>query len=366
MVEKINQIQTEYIEKISAASSLEELDRLFLELFGKSGVITLLPKEFASQPKEDLQKIGPAFNKTKSRLEAEIEKARERVREESYKKLDSEDIDLNDVIPESKASRESNDSMDPRRRGDDKGRHGHSHPLTQFEREIVSIFGELGFRRFDAPLIDTDYNNFEVLNIPEEHPARDLWDTLYISSEKYGYPQGKLLLRTHTSNSQIHIMKNLKLPIKAMNIGNVFRYENLDARHEHTFTHFELVYIDKGLSLANLQYLSEYFFKRYLGEETKVRLRPKYYPFVEPTAGIDALCIFCKGKGCKVCGDLGWIELAGAGMIHPNVLKNGGIDPDEYTGIAWGTGLERILMVKLGIEDVRLFRNGDLRFLEKF
>lgn len=365
MVEKINQIQTEYIEKISAASSLEELDRLFLELFGKSGVITLLPKEFASQPKEDLQKIGPAFNKAKSRLEAEIERARERVREESYKKLDSEDIDLNDVIPESKASRESNDSMDPRRRGDDKGRHGHLHPLTQFEREIVSIFGELGFQRFDAPLIDTDYNNFEVLNIPEEHPARDLWDTLYIDTKNTGSENGKLLLRTHTSNAQIRILKSMKPPIRSMVIGDVFRYENLDARHEHTFNQFEIVLVDKSLNMTHLQYLSEYFFKKIFGQDIKVRMRPKYYPFVEPTAGIDAQCIFCKGAGCRICGE-GWIELAGAGMIHPQVLRNGGIDPDEYTGIAWGTGLERILMVKLGIEDVRLFRNGDLRFLEKF
>jgi phenylalanyl-tRNA synthetase alpha chain len=345
MEDKLDGILQSYKTKISSSLSFNELDEIFLSLFGKNGELTIIPKEFSSLSVEEKKVVGPLFNQIKQDLEKAINDKRQEIREEEYKKLDQETIDFNTQV-------------------EFKKRKGQLHPLTEFENEITRIFGELGFQRFDAPLIDTDYNNFEVLNIPEDHPARDLWDTLYIDSTKYSVPNGKLLLRTHTSNSQIHIMKNLELPIRAMNIGSVFRHENLDARHEHTFSHFELVYIDKGLSMANLQFLSEYFFKRYLGEDTEVRLRPKYYPFVEPTAGIDALCIFCKGKGCKVCGDLGWIELAGAGMIHPNVLKNGGIDPEVYTGIAWGTGLERILMVKKGINDVRLFRNGDINFLK--
>jgi phenylalanyl-tRNA synthetase alpha chain len=161
-------------------------------------------------------------------------------------------------------------------------------------------------------------------------------------------------------------MENENLPIRMMVLDRCFRYENLDARHEHTFDQFELVYIDKGLSMANLQYLSEYFLKSVLGKDIKVRMRPKYYPFVEPGVGIDGECMFCNGQGCKICGGVGWLELGGAGMIHPNVLRNGGIDPDVYSGIAWGPGLERILLLKYGIEDVRLFRNADLRFLDKF
>lgn len=352
MVEKINQIQIEYLEKISAASSLEKFDRLFLELFGKNGVMTLLPKEFSSYSKEELQKIGPAFNKAKERLEKEISDNRQVVREESYKRLEKEGLDLSEITS----------SQAPR--NDERGR-GHLHPLTQFEREIVDIFTKLGFQQFDAPLIDTDQNNFEFLNIPEGHPARDLWDTLYIDTKDTGFKPGELLLRTHTSNAQTHILKNFKAPIKFMNIGDCFRYENLDARHEHTFKQFELIYVDKGLSMANLQYLSEQFFKEVFGPEIEVRMRPKYYPFVEPGVGVDAQCIFCKGKGCKICGT-GWFELAGAGMIHPQVLTNGGFDPNEYSGIAWGVGPERMLMLKYGIDDIRNFRSGNIDFLRSY
>lgn len=350
MLDEINQIQTKYLEKISSAQTLKELDKLFLDLFGKNGVITLLPKEFASQPKEDLQKIGPAFNKAKNELEAEIEKAREKVREKSYKRLEKEDLELSNKT-----------TRDPRPAIHQKG---YLHPLTQFENEIVELFSKLGFQIFEAPHIDTDHYNFEVLNIPEEHPARDLWDTIYVDTKNTKYTLGQLLLRTHTSNAQVRIMEQYKPPIRMMVLDRCFRYENLDARHEHTFDQFELVFIDKGLSMANLQYLSEYFLKSVLGEDIKVRMRPKYYPFVEPGVGIDGTCIFCKGQGCKVCGEIGWLELGGAGMIHPQVLKNGGIDPDVYSGIAWGPGLERILMLKHGINDLRLFRNGDLSFLE--
>ena len=170
-------------------------------------------------------------------------------------------------------------------------------------------------------------------------------------------------MRTHTSNAQVRIMEKYAPPIRMMVFDRCFRYENLDARHEHTFDQFELVFVNEGLSMANLQYLSEYFLKTFLGEETSVRLRPKYYPFVEPGVGIDGTCLFCAGKGCKVCSGIGWLELGGAGMIHPTVLKNGGIDSDRFSGIAWGPGLERILMLKFGINDLRLFRSGDLKFL---
>lgn len=358
MEEKIEQILKEYSTRINYARGLKELDYIFLELFGKKGKLDLLPKEFAKLSDEQRRRVGPLFNKVKEELEKAVNDKREEVREEGYKKLETETLDLKEIASPLAPS--------------DKKRTGHLHPTTQFTQEIVKLFEKIGFAQFDAPQIDTDYNNFEVLNIPPQHPARDLWDTLYISSKlKARLPDGqvkseKLLLRTHTSNSQIHIMKAFKPPIRMMVLGRCFRYENLDPRHEHTFDQFELVYIDKGLSMANLQYLSEYFLHSVLGKDTEVRLRPKYYPFTEPSMGFDGVCPFCKGRGCKICADTGWIELGGGGMIHPKVLKNGGINPNVYTGIAWGPGLQRIMMLKWGIEDIRLFLKGDLRFLGRF
>jgi phenylalanyl-tRNA synthetase alpha chain len=194
--------------------------------------------------------------------------------------------------------------------------------------------------------------------MPPDHPARDLWDTLYLDA--------KTVLRSHTSNIQIREMRKRKPPIKVMSFDRCFRYEALDPHHSHTFTQFDLFYVDKGVSMANLKWLSDYFLKRVFGEETKTRFRPKYYPFVEPGVGVDALCPFCKGKGCKICGYGGWFEIAGAGMVHPTVLENGGIDPKIYSGLAWGFGPDRMLMIKLGIEDIRHFYEGDLRFLKQF
>lgn len=347
MEEKLKQIHNQYLEKIQAAKTLPELDKIFLDLFGKNGKITLIPREFGKLEKAEVAKISPLFNSVKQDLEKAIENRREEVREEHYKTLINEEANLSEPV-------------------EIKKRQGHLHPVTQFEDEIVKLFSKLGFQQFDAPQIDTDYYNFEVLNIPKGHPARDLWDTLYIDSQKPGINPREILLRTHTSNSQIRIMKENKLPIRMMNVGRCFRYENLDPRHEHTFEQFELVYIDKGVNMANLQFLSEYFLKATFGQDIKVRLRPKYFPFVEPGAGVDGECIFCKGKGCKVCGFIGWLELAGAGMIHPKVLENGGLDPKIYSGIAWGFGPERMAMLKYGIEDIRLFKSGDLKFLEKF
>ncbi|MDO8637968.1 MAG: phenylalanine--tRNA ligase subunit alpha [Candidatus Daviesbacteria bacterium] len=336
MEDKLIKIQEDYLQKIKQATSLKELDEIFLELFGKNGQITIFPKGFSKLLKEELRTIAPLFNLTKQNLEKAVEEKRDKVKEEGYAKLVEEKVDLSST--EIKLGK------------------GHLHPITKLTQETVKIFEKLGFSRFDAPEIDSDHYNFEVLNIPANHPARDLWDTLYINS--------KLLLRTHTSNSEIRMMEKVKPPFRLMNIGRCYRYENLDARHEHTFDQFELLYIDKGASMAHLQYLSEYLLKAIFGKEIKVRLRPKYYPFVEPGAGVDGECIFCKGKGCKVCGFTGWLELAGAGMSHPTVLKNGKIDPNIYSGIAWGFGLARIAMIKYGIDDIRLFNSGDLKIYE--
>ncbi len=345
MLDKITQLVTAYQAKITQSNMLAELDTIYLELFGKSGQITVLPKDFKSLPATELKTIGPAFNQAKQELEQAISQKRHDIKEQAYQKLSEEKWEVKVDSPIKK-------------------RQGYLHPITEFENQTAQIFSNLGFKQFEAPLIDTDFNNFEALNIPPDHPARDLWDTLYIDGQSYGFKAGHLLLRTHTSNAQVHVMKAFKPPIKMMNIDRCFRYENLDARHEHTFDQFELIYIDKGLSMANLQYLSEHFLKQIYGPDMKVRLKPKYYPFTEPSAGIDGLCIFCKGQGCKVCGGVGWLELAGAGMIHPQVLKNGGVDPDVYSGIAWGVGPGRMAMLKYDVSDVRLFNSGDLKFLQ--
>lgn len=335
----------EYHDKISSAENLNQLDTYFLELFGKNGIFTLATADFKNLNKDEVSKIAPLVINAKKELETAITKKREEIKEESYKKIEQEDLDLTET------------NLKPRK--------GYLHPLTKFENEIVELFSKLGFQIFAAPHIDTDYFNFEVLNIPKDHPARDLWDTLYIDKSNLKPTEDNLILRTHTSNAQVRIMKQNKPPIRMMVLDRCFRYENLDARHEHTFDQFELVYVDKGLSMANLQYLSEYFLKSVLGDDIKVRMRPKYYPFVEPGVGIDGTCIFCKGQGCRICGGVGWLELGGAGMIHPKVLENGGYDPDIYSGIAWGPGLERILMLKYHIDDLRVFRNGDLKFLQE-
>lgn len=345
--DNIQNIKQEYLDKISQAKTLKELDDIFLELFAKQGKITLLPKNFSKLSKDELSIIGPLFNQTKQSLEKAIEEKRQQIREESYNRLEEEELDLSKQV-------------------EIKSRIGHLNPVTTLENDIAKLFGHLGFQQFDAPQIDTDKYNFELLNIPPDHPARDLWDTFYIDSSKFGINPGKVLLRTHTSNAQIRIMEKFKPPIRMISMGRCFRYENVDARHAHTFEQFEIVYIDKGVSMANLQYLSEYFLKHIFGADTRVRLRPKYYPFVEPGAGVDGLCMFCKGKGCNICSKTGWVELAGAGMIHPQVLKNGGIDPEIYSGIAWGFGPERIIMLKNGIDDIRKFLSGDLNFLSKF
>lgn len=373
MNETLKNLLEQYKQKISSAESLKELDELFLALFGKNGEITLLPKGFKDLPKEELRVVAPLFNQVKSQLESEISKKRQAIRDKSYEDLKSEKLDLE--IASSQAPRNDGNRLAHPVRNDGI-RKGQLHPLTAFQNEIKDLFGKIGFQVYEAPHIDTDYYNFEVLNIPEEHPARDLWDTLYIDidsrlrgndgEDKSDDSQNKLLLRTHTSNAQVRVMKEVKPPMRAMVLDWCFRYENLDARHEHTFDQFEVVWVEKGLNMGHLQYLSEYFFKAVLGEDTQVRLRPKYYPFVEPGAGVDATCLFCKGKGCKICGGVGWFELAGAGMIHPTVLKNGGVDPEEYSGIAWGVGLGRMLMLKYGIDDVRLFKSGDLKFLQSF
>lgn len=349
MVDKISQIQHKYLDKISQAENLKELDEIFLALFGKNGEVSFLPKEFSKLTKEELKKVGPLFNQVKLKLEQSIEEHRHLVREKSYLALENEKF-----------------TLPPPLAGQAKKRQGHLHLATQFKKEIVDLFGKLGFEQFDAPHIELDKYNFADLNIPKDHPSRDMWDTLYIDTGNLKVEPGSILLRTHTSNFWPRLMEKGQTPIRAMSFDRCFRYEALDARHSHTFNQFEIAVVSKTVSMANLKYLSDYFLKAILGEEAKSRFRPKYYPFVEPGVGIDCLCVFCHGRGCKICSGTGWFEIAGAGIIHPNVFKFTGLDPNKHTGLAWGFGPDRMLMLKHGIEDIRYFLEGDLKFLEKY
>lgn len=346
MEEKISQIQKDYLEKIKQADSLKELDEIFLALFGKNGAVTQLPKEFSKLSNEERLRIGPLFNQAKQELEKTIELRRNEVREENYQKLNSEKLDLST--------------------GKLTERTGHLHLATEFKKEIVDLFEKLGFYQFDSPHVEWDKYNFEYLNIPQDHPSRDMWDTLYIDTSKLEVDPGQMLLRTHTSNFWPRLMEKGQTPIKAMSFDRCFRYEAVDARHSHTFNQFEVAVVGEKITMANLKFLSDYLLKAILGKEAKSRFRPKYYPFVEPGVGIDTLCVFCHGKGCKICSGTGWFEIAGAGMIHPNVFKSTGLDPKKYTGLAWGFGPDRILMLKHGIEDIRYFLEGDLNFLQKY
>jgi len=348
MQDKISQIKKNYLEKISQAKTLPALDEIFLALFGKKGEITLLPKAFPKLSDTERRKIGPAFNTAKQDLEKAIETRRQAVREESYKKLETEKFTLQPLGLQAKK------------------RQGHLHLATQFKKEIIDLFEKLGFYQFDAPHVEWDKYNFEYLNIPQDHPSRDMWDTLYINTSKLGVEPGQMLLRTHTSNFWPRLMEKGQTTIRAMSFDRCFRYEAIDARHSHTFNQFEVAVVGENITMANLKFLSDYLLKAILGKEARSRFRPKYYPFVEPGVGIDCLCVFCHGKGCQICSGTGWFEIAGAGMIHPNVFKFTGLDPKKYTGLAWGFGPDRMLMIKHGIEDIRYFLEGDLKFLQKY
>jgi phenylalanyl-tRNA synthetase alpha chain len=344
------EIEKKALAEIAKANNIKKLEALRTEYLGRRGHLTQLLTEIPELPrKEDKEKAGLLLNRVKKKIENAL-------REKNEALKGAEKIKLKDTV------------FDPTTPGRETA-FGTIHPLTQFRVFVKEAFEYLGFEEVYAPHIESDDYNFGLLNMPQDHPARDLWDTLYIdptSSRLAGLRgAGQALLRTHTSNIQVREMEKRKPPVKVMSFDRCFRYEALDSRHSHTFTQLDLLYVDRGVSMANLKWLSDYFMKRVFGEGTETRFRPKYYPFVEPGVGIDALCPFCKGKGCKICGK-GWLELAGAGMVHPKVLKNGGIDPTKYSGLAWGFGVERILMIRLGIDDIRYFYEGDLRFLKQF
>jgi phenylalanyl-tRNA synthetase alpha chain len=335
----VEEIKEKALADIQGAKGESALGAIRSKYLGRKGLVTQRISEIPELPRvEDRKKAGVLINAAKKEIEEALA-----AKDNELKNRDAASLEVafDVTVP---------------------GKHpavGSLHPITQLRRSVKEVFERIGFEEVHAPHVETDAYNFGLLNIPHDHPSRDLWDTFYMSGGK------DLILRAHTSNIQVREMEKRKPPIRVMSFDRCFRYEKLDPRHSHTFTQFELLYVDRGVSMANLRWISDYFVKNILGEKSRTRFRPKYYPFVEPGVGIDALCPFCEGRGCKICGK-GWFEIAGAGMVHPKVLENGGVDPHVYSGLAWGFGPDRVLMVKLGIEDIRLLYEGDLRFLRQF
>jgi phenylalanyl-tRNA synthetase, alpha subunit len=333
--EKVASIQSEvegYLKKTEA-----EVEEFRLKFISKKGAIAELFEQLKSIPAEEKKSAGQLLNELKKLAEAKFKELSE-VTEVSS--ASSSDLDLTlPPVP---------------------NKTGNQHPLTLTRQRIIEVFERLGFNVEDGPEVDNDFNNFTALNFPENHPAREMQDTFFIEKNP------DVLLRTHTSNVQVRLMKKQKPPIRSIMPGRVYRNEAISARAHCFFHQVEVLYVDKNVGFSDLKQTLYHFAKEMFGKDTKIRLRPSFFPFTEPSAEIDISCFICNSKGCNVCKYSGWVEIAGSGMVHPNVLKNCGIDPEEYTGFAVGMGIERITMLRYGINDLRLFSENDLRFLKQF
>ncbi len=319
------------LQHTDSAPALLELEKKFL---GRSGKINDLFEIMKTLPVEEKKTFGQTINVLKKELEAALAQKKSSLGRESREALD---------VTLSMKSEYT----------------GNIHPVSLVNQEIEDIFVSMGFEVWDGPEVDTEYYNFETLNVPKHHPARDMQDTFYLAQPGY-------VLRTQTSNMQNRVMRSKKPPIRAIVPGKVFRNEATDARHELAFHQVEGILVDKNTSLAHMRYVIDAFLKKLFKRDVVTRLRPGYFPFVEPGLELDFSCLVCDAKGCRVCKHTGWLEFMGCGMIHPYVLKEAGIDPDEYSGFAFGFGLTRLVMMLYKIEDVRLFHSGDIRFLEQF
>ena len=339
MKEKLEQIKNSVEEALLAADNLDALENIRIKYMGKKGELTAVLKGMGKLSKEERPVIGALANEIRQKLEREIEERKTAVMAaEEEKRLAAEVIDVTML---GKKSRE-----------------GKLHPLTQVMNEIKDIFIGMGFSIAEGPEVEYDYYNFEALNIPKDHPARDTQDTFYI--------EDNIVLRTQTSPIQVRVMENTKPPIRIIAPGKVYRSDAVDATHSPVFHQIEGLVVDKGVTMADLKGTLEMFVKSLYGEDTKVRFRPHHFPFTEPSAEMDISCFNCGGKGCSMCKGEGWIEILGCGMVHPKVLENCNIDPEVYSGFAFGVGLERIAMGKYDINDLRLFFENDLRFLDQF
>lgn len=339
MKSQLEAIRAAATEEIAKVSSKIDLDALKVRFLGKKGELTAILKQMGKLSPEERPVMGQLANEVRSFIEEKIEEHSAEIKKiETAQKLKDETIDV--TMP---------GKVKPL---------GHKHPLSIVLDEVKEIFMGMGFDVATGPEVEWDYYNFEALNIPKGHPARDTQDTFYITEN--------MLLRTQTSPVQIRVMENNQPPIRIIAPGRVYRSDAVDATHSPLFHQIEGLVVDKGITMGDLKGNLEAFAKRLYGNDTKIRLRPHHFPFTEPSCEIDVSCFRCGGKGCPMCKGEGWIEILGGGMVHPKVLKNGGIDPEVYSGFAFGVGLERLVMFRFNIDDMRLLYENDMRFLGQF
>ncbi len=340
MQERIKQLIQE-VDTYSAETK-EQLEDFRLKYLSKKGVLTELFGEMKNLPADQRKDFGLLVNDLKTKAEEKFQLAQSSL-ESSADSGSVSDLDL--TLPAEPYAL------------------GARHPISITRNRILSIFGRIGFTVADGPEIEDDWHNFTALNFPENHPARDMQDTFFIEQRE---GTDSIALRTHTSSIQVRVMETSKPPIRILAPGRVYRNEAISARAHCFFHQVEGLYIDEGVSFADMKQTLLYFSREMFGAETKIRLRPSYFPFTEPSAEMDVTCSICKGKGCNVCKYTGWLEIMGCGMVDPNVLKNCGIDPDKYSGFAFGMGIERIAMLRHDVKDLRLFSENDVRFLKQF
>lgn len=340
MIEKISNLRELALGKIKEATSSSEVEELRVKLLGKKGELTEMLKDLKNLAIEERKQFGQEANELKNELTQFLE--------DKFRELSANDV---------KKTLSKGSNFDISLPGTN-FKLGSLHPVTIVQKEIERIFTGMGFNIVDGPEVEEEFFNFEALNIPKNHPARDMQDTYWLENGS--------LLRTHTSPCQVRAMQKYGAPLRVIAPGRCFRNESTDASHENTFFQLEGMMIDKNVSIANLIYVMKLLLSEVFNRDVKVRLRPGFFPFVEPGFELDLNCMICGGKGCPTCKHSGWIELLPCGMVHPNVLRAGGIDPEEYTGFAFGVGLTRLAMMKYGISDIRVLNSGDMRAMEQF
>lgn len=327
--------------KYLSANTIEEIEQLRIQYLGKKGVMNDLFAQFKTVPNEEKREMGSLLNELKNSVQAKIDSLKERIEAKNEQQVQQEDLTKPACLVEL----------------------GSRHPISLVRNEITEIFSKIGYTVEEGPEIEDDWHVFSALNFPPEHPARDMQDTFFVEKREDG---NHAVLRTHTSSVQVRTMERQKPPIRIIAPGRVFRNEAISARAHCIFHQIEGLYIDKGVSFADLKQSLLYFAREMFGVNTRIRLRPSYFPFTEPSAEMDVSCNLCGGKGCNVCKGTGWLEIMGCGMVDPNVLKASGIDPDVYSGFAFGMGVERIAMLKYGVNDLRMYFENDIRFLNQF
>ncbi len=342
MLDKIKNIFDEV--NSSIVSNKEDLEKFRIKYISRKGVLNDLFEEFKAVANDQKKAVGQELNKLKTLAEQQLKDFTEKVEDSNSNSASQNNFDLTLPVAPNFA--------------------GTIHPLTLTRQRVLEIFARMGFNHEDGPEIESDWYNFTALNFPEDHPAREMQDTFFV--EKKDIQKDDVLLRTHTSNVQVRLMERKKPPIRSLMIGRVYRNEAISARAHCQFHQIEGLYVDKNVSFKDLKDTLYHFAKEMFDKDTKIRLRPSYFPFTEPSAEIDISCFICKGSGCNICKHSGWVEIAGSGMVDPNVLQNSGIDSEEYTGFAFGMGIERITMLRYGINDLRVFFENDVRFLRQF